>query len=189
MLTRGHLLHSAAREFGHQGYAGASLQEVSRSAGVSMGALTFHFPTKNALATAVIEVGNAEARQVVDHAAEPDTDPLAAVARLTRDLVELLSRSPMVRAAARLENERGGPDGGWGVLWEATVGRILERARQRQELNSAIEPETVVQLTTHLLYGAAVILRSRPGGDEADTLARIWNAVLQGTRAPAANVS
>ncbi|KGI81426.1 hypothetical protein IL38_10760 [Actinopolyspora erythraea] len=189
MLTRAHLLHSAAREFGHQGYAGASLQEVSRSAGVSMGALTFHFPTKNALATAVIEVGNAEARQVVDHTTGTEADPLAAVARLTRDLAELLSRSPMVRAAARLENEQGGPNGGWGVLWEASVGRMLERARQRQELNSGIEPETVVQLTTHLLYGAAVILHSRPAADEAEALARIWNAVLQGARVPAANVN
>ncbi|MFF1793793.1 TetR family transcriptional regulator [Kitasatospora sp. NPDC058263] len=51
--TRRALLRAAAGEFDQHGYAGTSLSRVSRAAGVTMGALTFHFPTKASLADAV----------------------------------------------------------------------------------------------------------------------------------------
>ncbi|MGV9266406.1 TetR family transcriptional regulator [Kitasatospora sp. NPDC003701] len=51
--TRRALLRAAAGEFDRHGYAGTSLSRVSRAAGVTMGALTFHFPTKASLADAV----------------------------------------------------------------------------------------------------------------------------------------
>src|SRR3989337_2793252 len=42
--TRQRLLQGAAAEFSLYGYGGTSLQRISKAAGVTMGALTFHFP-------------------------------------------------------------------------------------------------------------------------------------------------
>ena len=63
--TRASLLRAAATVFASRGYAAASLDEVARRARLSKGALTYHFPTKEALFLAVAEDRlGARARQV-----------------------------------------------------------------------------------------------------------------------------
>lgn len=53
--TRRTLIRAAAEVFAREGFAPASLTTISRQAGVSNGALHFHFTSKNALAQAVEE--------------------------------------------------------------------------------------------------------------------------------------
>jgi AcrR family transcriptional regulator len=195
VLTRGRLLRAAAGEFARHGYAGTSLQEVCRSAGVSMGALTFHFSTKRSLAEAVAEAGAAEVRETVAGVMTCDARSLVMVARLTSDIAALLAVSPVARAAAHLEKELGESVGGWRAVWRPSVEDLLERARQRKELAPGVEAESVVQLTERLLCGAVVVVDSEaaatgpcPGSDagaESDRLGRIWAAVMHGVRAPA----
>ncbi|MBO0513797.1 TetR family transcriptional regulator, partial [Streptomyces beijiangensis] len=64
--TRRRLIEAAAAEFAAHGYAGTSLLGIVTSAGVTMGALTFHFPSKSAVADAVQEAGAAATREVMD---------------------------------------------------------------------------------------------------------------------------
>ena len=52
--ARNRLLDVAAAAFQKQGYAGTSTQDIVREANMSPGALHHHFPTKKALALAVI---------------------------------------------------------------------------------------------------------------------------------------
>ncbi|MFE6134365.1 TetR family transcriptional regulator, partial [Streptomyces sp. NPDC056437] len=51
--TRRALVHSAAEAFQQHGYVQARLAQISADAGVSPGALHFHFENKAALARAV----------------------------------------------------------------------------------------------------------------------------------------
>lgn len=55
--TRRRIVAAAAEEFAETGYPSATLHRIARGAGVTMGALTFHFPTKAALAQAVRQAG------------------------------------------------------------------------------------------------------------------------------------
>lgn len=55
--TRRAVLAAAAREFADHGFAGTSLSRICGAAGVTMGAVTFHFATKAELADAVQEWG------------------------------------------------------------------------------------------------------------------------------------
>ena len=55
LRTRRALVRAAAEVFAGEGFAPASLTAISRRAGVSNGALHFHFPNKKALARAVEE--------------------------------------------------------------------------------------------------------------------------------------
>ena len=57
--TREALIRAAAEVFAADGYALASLPEISRRAGVSKGALHFHFASKDALAAEVEDVAAA----------------------------------------------------------------------------------------------------------------------------------
>ena len=51
---RSQLLDCAIRALGESGYAGTSIAEVARRAGVSKGVVTYHFPTKQQLLMAVV---------------------------------------------------------------------------------------------------------------------------------------
>ncbi|MFE2726982.1 TetR family transcriptional regulator [Kitasatospora sp. NPDC059327] len=135
--TRRALLRAAAGEFDQHGYAGTSLSRVSRAAGVTMGALTFHFPTKASLADAVRADAVALTRAAVGAAAGGEggrsagggtpardgpgsADPgcgTGEVARLTDVLTRLLQDEPSVSAAARLAWEQPGSADNWYASW------------------------------------------------------------------------
>ncbi|MFF1902326.1 TetR family transcriptional regulator [Kitasatospora sp. NPDC058218] len=129
--TRRALLRAAAGEFDRHGYAGTSLSRVSRAAGVTMGALTFHFPTKASLADAV----RADAVELTRAAVGAPAGGVPAggggegcgvpgpgggpgeVARLTDVLTRLLQEEPSVSAAARLAWEQPGAADNWYASW------------------------------------------------------------------------
>lgn len=64
--TRQALLDAAAEEFDRHGYEGTSLNRVCRAAGITIGALTFHFSTKAELADAVQSQGRIITRAALD---------------------------------------------------------------------------------------------------------------------------
>ena len=53
--TRRRILDAAVALLGERGYAGLRTGEVAAAAGVSKGAQTHHFPSKEALVVAVVE--------------------------------------------------------------------------------------------------------------------------------------
>jgi AcrR family transcriptional regulator len=80
--TRRALVASARELFGSRGYAGTSVEEVVRHAGLTKGALYHHFRDKDELFRGVVEAVKRDVTDVVgaaflDAAAEPD--PLATV--------------------------------------------------------------------------------------------------------------
>ncbi|MEU6996618.1 TetR/AcrR family transcriptional regulator [Streptomyces sp. NPDC046465] len=187
--TREALVLAAAREFEHTGYEGTSLGRVAGSAGISVGALTFHFPSKAALAQAVRTRGDAAVLECVAEAGAGSAPPLATVVALTLDLARLLERDEVVRAAIRLWRELPEGDGTWSALWLPAVAEILTRA-DRGALGPAVAAGDVVLLAEYLLAGAEARLWGRlnglPGeGDDSDDsverhLSRLWTLVLPG---------
>ncbi|MFB7335724.1 TetR family transcriptional regulator [Streptomyces adustus] len=190
--TRGLLVLAAAREIDRVGYEGARLTRICQSAGVSMGALTFHFPSKGALADAVQEQGWALARSLVDTVLTSVEPGLQAVVELTVRLAELLEQDVVVRSAARLGGERqAGPDP-WARAWLPVVEELLEQARRDGGLRSGHRPETVTAMVTYLLAGAESQIRgggpAASGGavSVAGQLEEIWRLALRGIAGPGA---
>lgn len=74
--TRRRILDAAVTLLGEHGYAGFRTGDVVASAGVSKGALTHHFPSKDALVVAVVEHvfvrASEQARLRARRAAQPD---------------------------------------------------------------------------------------------------------------------
>lgn len=77
--TRLALLAAARREFAEKGYAGATTEPVVRQAGVTRGALYYHFTDKAALFEAVVDVVAAEVGEAILEAANRSTSPRAAL--------------------------------------------------------------------------------------------------------------
>jgi AcrR family transcriptional regulator len=56
-VTRAELIAAGRRLFGQRGYDGASVRAITHEAGANLGAVTYHFGSKRALYSAVLEQG------------------------------------------------------------------------------------------------------------------------------------
>ncbi|MFI2608269.1 TetR family transcriptional regulator [Kitasatospora sp. NPDC018619] len=112
--TRGRLVEAGATLFDRRGYAGATLGEIAASAGVTKGALYFHFASKEELARAVAEQAEHSLRSAC--AELRSSSPLQGLIDAGYWLVDALGADPVVRAAFRLGREDvGGQAGGQAV--------------------------------------------------------------------------
>ncbi|MGW2491640.1 TetR family transcriptional regulator [Streptomyces sp. NPDC001606] len=185
--TRESLILAAAAEIDRNGYRGATVNGICAVAGVSLGALTFHFRSKLQLALAVSEAGAAAARQCAEGAAARGGAALASVTALVRAVAGLLEEDVVVRSAARLERERPTPVGAWSPSWTAVLRRSLERAEAAGELRPGAAPQLVTDLVEYLLTG----VETHPAGPGASAgssglvgrLDRIWPLVERGVAA------
>ncbi|MFI9612432.1 TetR family transcriptional regulator [Streptomyces sp. NPDC052023] len=192
--TRDALVRAAASEFDRDGYDGASLTRISRTAGVSMGALTFHFSSKEQLADVVRAQGEAITRRVVARVTEGGEPPLNAAVALTLALVGLLEDEVLVRAAARLARERQtGPPDAWIAMWAPV---LLEQLRATpQELRSGVDPAAVASLCVLLVRGAEICVRENvttPGSPPQDAVGQLtaaWRLILNGVTAASATAA
>lgn len=192
--TRRTLVSAAACEFDRSGYAGASLVRIARSAGISLGALTFHFSNKEELAEVVRAKGHdatvAVVDQVVDQLRARQEPPVEAVVTLTLALAGLLEADLCVRAAARLTRELPGCTPDWTSAWVPVIGECLGRGGGSGRVGSVADPAHVADpadpadpafvadpanppdpaaltvLATHLVAGAEADLRRRAGHEE-----------------------
>ncbi|MEU3773169.1 TetR/AcrR family transcriptional regulator [Streptomyces sp. NPDC032472] len=190
MLTRKHLIAVAGVEFDRNGYEGTSFTRLSRSAGVSVGALTFHFSSKAELAFAVEESGRAATRAVVERVMVGGGPALDTLAALVVALGSLIETDPAVRATARLTQERAGAGAGpeWYGCWLPAAGVLLDRARSEGRLRPDADPRPAVLLLAHLVGGTVARVRHgrirRPGAAVGE-LRELWRVICRGIASPA----
>ncbi|WP_442817456.1 TetR family transcriptional regulator [Streptomyces sp. NBC_01216] len=188
--TRQALLRAAAEEFDRCGYDGTSLSRISTAAGLSIGAVTFHFPSKRQLADAVQEAGRELTVSALESLIEEPVPALRLVIDLTLEVTRLMEQEPLVRSAIRLSRERPDTDA-WSDAWLPIVRKLLDRAYESGQLRTDALPADVTTLVEHLTSGAEAYLRSRMGSDPVfesavAQLKRVWHLALVGVSAEAA---
>ncbi|MWA08075.1 TetR/AcrR family transcriptional regulator [Streptomyces sp. BA2] len=188
LRTRRALVRAAAEQIDRHGYDGASLQRVSRGAGISMGALTFHFPTKDKLADALQERGRSMTQAAVRQALAVPASPLRRARALVLALARLLEKDTEVRAAARLARERSSTEADWTANWLPHLRELLDQAHADGQLRAEADPETVTVMAGYLIAGVDAHLRhlahtpapDAPHTDAVGQLARVWDLILHG---------
>lgn len=189
-LTRQRLIQSAAQSFDTRGFRDAGLAEISSAAGVSNGALHFHFDTKEALAAAVED----EAMEALARLWEPaaaDARALPSLQQLidtTHALAALLREDVVVRAAFRMHYEgasgigRADPR----AAWEAFVAARLEAAAAERTLAEGVPPQDAAQTITATTAGFEILGRTDPIWLSEDALLAFWRLLLPRLAAPEA---
>lgn len=104
--TRGRLVEAGAVLFDRRGYAGATLGEIASTAGVTKGALYFHFASKEDLARAVLDRAERSLRGACGSLGTASS-PLQALIDSGYWLVDALGSDAVIRAAFRLGREGG----------------------------------------------------------------------------------
>ena len=138
LRTRTAILAAAAEVFEERGYQAATITEILTAAGVTKGALYFHFQSKEELAQGVLA---AQDQRLVVPERRSGTQQLVDVVLLH---VHRLQCDPMVRAGVRLsldQQARGLDRSGPFRRWGSVVGELLNRAAVQGELLSHVRPE------------------------------------------------
>lgn len=96
--TRNQLLDAAARLFCEQGVASSSLHEIAEAAGLTRGAIYWHFENKGDLLTALWERVALPMQQAFDEVAQQQAmDPLARIQRKACWVAECIETNEPVR--------------------------------------------------------------------------------------------
>jgi AcrR family transcriptional regulator len=103
--TREALVRAAAEQFAVAGYQAASLRRLAADAGVSKGAVYFHFSDKRAVADAVIDATTDLWRRMIEDVDALGLDPLTTVVAQGRRVAELMIADPVAHGGTRLLND------------------------------------------------------------------------------------
>jgi AcrR family transcriptional regulator len=148
--TRRKLVRAGAEMFNRNGYASATLKQIAGNAGVTKGALYFHFASKDGLAEAVQELGCAMLREFVAGHRRAGLAPVQCLIDITHWLARTLHEDPVVRASFRITTECTGREPSVTDFHQAWIGEVLlliEQARAAGDLRApAAEdgPETLL---------------------------------------------
>lgn len=175
------ILVAAAEEFDRAGFAAATVAAIARTAGVSQGALHFHFPTKLALALAVIDEQNVRTFDVVSHS---DSSPTAALIGASEVIADLLVTDPIVRAGIRLSLERGEFQAATASFYEQWIAGIVDVFRlaiASGELRTELTAEQLGATVVPCFTGVQLVSDVRTGrADLYPALEAMWRVVVAG---------
>ncbi|WP_369211136.1 ScbR family autoregulator-binding transcription factor [Streptomyces flavofungini] len=180
--TRNALITAAAEVFSREGYRTASLTVISQLAGVSSGALHFHFPTKSALALAVEEAAAERLRAIIERCEmfEQPEGPIQLVVDASYRVVEQLEGDFVLRAGFELggHTEGLGSTGRVCDLWQGWVASALEQAHGSGGLRSEVVPGHVAAVVVAVTAGLEELGRRDSRWLSHPTLTSFWRLVL-----------
>ncbi|NGO68927.1 TetR family transcriptional regulator [Streptomyces boncukensis] len=185
--TRRALLDVAATLFDARGLRGTGLLDIAQRAGVSKGALYFHFSNKEELVRTVVDEARAQAHGLARRHLGRNPCQLSDIAAFVTALTQELRRDVVLRAGLRLEKEaqecrqlHGGEDGedGEGGSARLQAGRptLLEEwmGCLRDQCAGHDGETALADLLTAVTVGLESLGRADPGWWTEDTVEGIW---------------
>ncbi|AWZ10976.1 TetR/AcrR family transcriptional regulator [Streptomyces sp. ICC1] len=180
--TRRAILEAAAVVFAERGYEAATIAEILAHAGVTKGALYFHFTSKLELAQGVLDM------QYDTFLVPPRESKLQEVVDVAMVSAYRIRHEPMISAGARLSL---GPEtfeirGGAVPGWIEVLRRLLIAAKNQGELLPHVDPAETAWILSACWTG--VQLYSQTFSDRGDIerrVAALYQHALPGIATPA----
>jgi AcrR family transcriptional regulator len=165
----------AAKAVFSAGGPDASLEAVARRAGVGIGTLYRHFPTREALFEAVYRREVQQLSELAE-ALKGEVDPVDALRRWLRSNVEFVATKKGMSAALALAVQSSSELTAFSFerLTKA-VGALLDRAVAAGEIRSDISPEDILRALVGMCY-----LHDQPGWQKS--VVRLLDVFVDGLR-------
>jgi AcrR family transcriptional regulator len=149
--NRERLLKAAARILGTGG-ADASLEAVAKRAGVGIGTLYRHFPTREALFEAVYRHEVDEVTQLAEQMGQ-ESSPVDALRQWLRAIVQLVAtKKGMLAALALAADGRSDLYAYSAERLSKAIGTLLQRATKAGQIRADITPEDLLRALIGLCY-------------------------------------
>ncbi|MET8685640.1 ScbR family autoregulator-binding transcription factor [Streptomyces sp. NPDC004732] len=178
--TRESLMRAAAEVFAEDGFVPATLGTISRRAGVSAGALHFHFENKHALARAVEAASLVTLHRITREAEERHPGALPRLIAAGDALLHALEQDVVVRAGFQLVGPAAWRTGPLDLrdAWQRWVEALLHTARREGTLAAGVSPARAAAAVVAATVGFAVLGLSDPRWLSHRTLSQYWDLML-----------
>lgn len=187
VLTRGRVLVAAAEVFARTGFLAASMNDIVEAAGVTKGAVYFHFPSKEALAVAVVEEQFAQWPAIVAAVIDQAPDALTGVVALTYEVGSRFRDDILTTAGVRLSFERELVHADMPtpfVGWTAILQDLFTRARREGLLRPGLLPGPTARALVGAFFGIQHISEILTNRDDLEArLDEFWKVFLVGVAA------
>lgn len=185
--TRLQILRAASRQFAHKSYSLVSLDDILADAEVTKGAMYFHFRSKHALASAIVEYRFVVARKAVDELLALRLSGLETLIDISYLVAVDDIGDESARAGLNLLESIGRTDGLQTSLlgdWVAAFTSIAKRAVADGDIVAHVDPNGIARLLVSMYLGL------RQTSDLADSerflrdLEQMWALILPGIATP-----
>lgn len=177
--TRNAILEAAASRFDAVGFLGASLSDILSEAGVTKGALYFHFKAKEDLADALVQ----EQFAMLEPLSVMQNPGLQTLIDWSHDLALALQTNVRVRASIRLVIEQGSfiaPASNVYKQWIDTAHGCLLAAKAAGDLRKEVNAHDLAQFVVASFTGIQLNSQVLTGrSDLNERVAFMWNTILQ----------
>jgi AcrR family transcriptional regulator len=188
------VLQTSAGLFAARGFLGTSVNDLLEAAGMTKNAFYSYFPSKEALAVAIVEHTSAQWPPMIASFEAMRASAVDTVIALSFELVDRCSTDVVVRAGVRLSLERDTiktplppPLHGW----VEEVERLLSPAGEWELMGLAAPADVAARVIVTCLLGAQY-LASESDVDLTKRLTEVWTVILPGLRPtpdPAARIA
>lgn len=187
-VTLAAILQAAATVFAESGYARTTLDGVAVEAGVTKGALYFHFASKQALANAVIAEETRVMREGAERILARDLSALETLILLVDAFTTRVASDVVVAAGIKLTTEElvarldiEVPYATWGDLYT----ELFERAIAEGDVTARFAPDMLSRHLISLFTGVYLVSNSlTQRSDLAERVAEMWDILIAGIVPP-----
>jgi AcrR family transcriptional regulator len=180
--TRDAVLTAAAEAFADAGFLATSMADIFARAGVTKGALYFHFTSKEELAFAIIDAEEQAATELIGAILATETPPLQKLIDISFRWGREIQVNPIVQAGLRMIIEQGTYSRPMPMpynQWQDITTQLLNSAQERGEVERGMDLKAIAEFVVSSYVGAQVV--SAVMSDHKDLIRRIecmWQIVL-----------
>ncbi|MDX3243363.1 MULTISPECIES: ScbR family autoregulator-binding transcription factor [unclassified Streptomyces] len=177
--TRQSLVRAAAEVFAAEGYARASLPAISERAGVSTGALHFHFSSKDDLAGAVERAAADAVEQLAQRCRNAADTRLQSLVHMASSLLLAVVTEPVIRAAFRLSGDPSRKNGAQMLRWwHGWVHDLIVQAQHEGELAQDVSADAAATVIVAATTGLEVLGAADCEWLSVERMTQLWTFVL-----------
>ncbi|MEU9268873.1 ScbR family autoregulator-binding transcription factor [Streptomyces sp. NPDC048251] len=177
--TRQSLVRAAAELFAAEGYARASLPVISERAGVSTGALHFHFANKSDLAAEVERAAADSVEELAERCRSTADTLLQSLVHTACSLLLAVVTDPVIRAGFRLSGDPSRKNGAMMLQWwRAWVHDLIVQAQREGELAQDVSVDAATTVIVAATAGFEVLGATDRDWLSADRVTQLWTFLL-----------
>lgn len=176
--TRGQVLDAAAEAFATKGFPAVTVLDVAELAGVTKGAVYFHFANKEALAESVADEFYHQLTVIAETVRDEDLSPLSAVTELLLRTALAFRDDRTIQAGARLQIERSLIGADLPLPYQGYTEAVtawFKQAKEAGQLPVGTDADVVARVLVAAFFGAQHI--SWVLNDRADIAERVQEVV------------
>jgi AcrR family transcriptional regulator len=178
------ILQTSSGLFAEKGFLGTSVTELVERSGLTKNAFQSYFPTKDALAVAIVEHTAAQWPPLIATFEALKAPALDTVIALSFEVADKYSTDPVVRAGIRLSLERDSiktpvppPFDGW----VGEIERLLSPAGEWELMGLSAPADVAARVIVTCLIGVQQ-LATEGDVDLSKRLSEVWTVILPGLR-------